>query len=282
MYFRDGFRPLCDEEYTRAESLGLEEVEDRSVGAIVLAKVRGIPCVLVIKPMSKAVKNWVFPKGHPDVLDAGELEDDQTAATREVFEETGVLVPNVAFHSAVWTEHGYTFIKRLHGDAWKRHPAYPDKAQRPVYVTHKSVRYYLCTMGMLGARGEAFSVSGDDSVAGGAGGASVESAEGSAVGTSTGHAGSSCTLPQPSLTGGADDSAAEPARGLSSGLSRDVGTPPVVMRLPAREEAREVAWLALDSAASHLEYKEDQAGLVQVLSADAARDYRCDYAVPVR
>ena len=38
---------------------------------------------------------------------------------------------------------GYSFIKRLHRDAWSKRPAFPDESQRPILVHHKTVRWHL-------------------------------------------------------------------------------------------------------------------------------------------
>ena len=69
---------------------------------------------------------WGFPKGHAD---AGETDED--CAVRETLEETGVAV---RVRPDVFAETGYSFIKRMHSDRWRLHPAYPDENARPTLV----------------------------------------------------------------------------------------------------------------------------------------------------
>lgn len=149
-YQRDGCRPLSVEEMERAESEQLQELDDRSVGCVVFTVSRHTEatrqmesddtrCVLMIKQRAPRGKQsyWAFPKGHAD-----EGETDEECAIRETMEETGV---SVSLRPNVFAEVGYSFIKQMHKDRWRKHPAYPDESARPTFVHHKIVRYYLAT-----------------------------------------------------------------------------------------------------------------------------------------
>jgi len=151
-YFRDGCRPLSAEDKERAQTEELAEVDDRSVGCVVFAafhktqagfsvehqaKPKQTRGVLMIKQRAPEGKpgGWTFPKGHPD-----EGETDEECAIRETLEETGV---DVQLHRDVFVDTGYSFIKQMHIDRWRQHPAYPDETARPTLVHHKVVRFYL-------------------------------------------------------------------------------------------------------------------------------------------
>ena len=148
-YHRDGCRSLSAEEMQRAKSERLKELDDRSVGCVVFAVQRNSEapqqesgrarCVLMIKQRAPEGKPsyWAFPKGHVD-----EGETDEDCAIRETMEEAGV---SVSLRPDVFAEVGYSFIKQMHTDKWRKHPAYPDEATRPILVHHKIVRYYLAT-----------------------------------------------------------------------------------------------------------------------------------------
>ena len=148
-YRRDGCRPLGADEMQRAKRERLEEFDDRSVGCVVFAVQRSSEaaqqesgkerCVLMIKQREPEGKPsyWAFPKGHVD-----EGETDEECASRETMEEAGV---SVSLRPDVFAEVGYSFIKQMHTDRWRKHPAYPDEAIRPMLVHHKIVRYYMAT-----------------------------------------------------------------------------------------------------------------------------------------
>jgi len=133
-YYRPNHRPLKVEDLEVAREKGLGEIEDKSFGCVAFAKrTDGILVVLMIRPRKKG--GWTFPKGHPNPG-----ETIETCAQRETEEETGVKELKIL--SETFSEVGYSFVKRMHSDAWKRHPDHPDESKRPVLVHHKTVRYY--------------------------------------------------------------------------------------------------------------------------------------------
>lgn len=143
-YFRDGCRPLSSEDVERARAERLEELDDRSFGCVAFARVRiaaqkeNTLHVLMIEQREAGKPSyWAFPKGH-----ANQDETDEDCAVRETMEEAGV---EVSLRPDIFAEVGYSFIKPMHADRWRLHPAYPDEAARPMLVHHKVVRYYLAT-----------------------------------------------------------------------------------------------------------------------------------------
>ena len=84
----------------------------------------------------------LYLKGHPN-----EEESPIQAAMREVQEEVGVRLELSSLLNSsgepTYTENCYTFVDKLHKDAWQRHPDYPDSSKRPICVVYKTVRYYL-------------------------------------------------------------------------------------------------------------------------------------------
>ena len=147
-HIRAGHRPMLpqhEDALSTAIDSGREihaPIDDKSLGALVIARNQGDPCVLMIaqKSTSGGAPAWCFPKGHPD---AG--ESDTAGAIREVLEETGVDITD-ALVPDVFTEQAYTFSSRLHNDRWEAHAAFPDEARRPYGVVHKLVRYYLAVL----------------------------------------------------------------------------------------------------------------------------------------
>lgn len=149
-YYRDCCRPLSAADLERAQAERLDELDDRSVGCVTFAAlhrssqpeqqtdpIKDRRYVLMIKQRVAEDKHgwWAFPKGHAD-----EGETDEDCAIRETMEEAGV---RVRLWPEIFAETGYSFIKRMHVDRWRLHPAYPDEASRPKLVHHKVVRYYL-------------------------------------------------------------------------------------------------------------------------------------------
>lgn len=147
-HVRAGHRPMLahhEDALSTALAAGRDihsPIDDKSLGALVIARNQGNPCVLMItqKSTSGGAPAWCFPKGHPD-----EGESDTAGAIREVFEETGVDITD-ALVPAFFTEQAYTFSSRLHNDRWEKHAAFPDEARRPFGVVHEFVRYYLAVL----------------------------------------------------------------------------------------------------------------------------------------
>ena len=136
-YFRENCRPLSDEDVDRANLENLGEMDDKSCGCVVF---RTGPAGVLQCLMINGSNYWAFPKGHPD-----EGESEKAAALRETREETGLeLIMNQIsdFRLSV----GYTFIKRLHNDKWKKHADYPELSKRPILVTHKIVEYFYVSL----------------------------------------------------------------------------------------------------------------------------------------
>ena len=135
-YICDGLRPLSESDLKRCIDENLSAVKDHSYGCFVIAK--NSDRVLMIRPIinGKASDGWGFPKGHPDENEAPAL-----AARRETIEETHVEPDRI--YSNVSKTVGYSFIKRMHNDKWKQHPAYPSEEKRPILCYHKQVTYYL-------------------------------------------------------------------------------------------------------------------------------------------
>lgn len=118
-------------------------LDDRSLGAVVIARAQAGPVVAMIAAKTSSASEppfWSFPKGHPD-----DSEDDVTAAVREVREEIGIDVADYV-KPDIFDEQNYTFTSRMHTDRWKKHPSFPDDTQRPFVVYHKLVRYYLAVL----------------------------------------------------------------------------------------------------------------------------------------
>ena len=134
-YISAGLRPLTDTDLQRCIEENLDTVDDQSCGCFVLSP---NDTVLMIRPIinGQAADYWAFPKGHPD-----EGERAAAAATRETLEETHVQISSI--HTDISTTIGYSFIKKMHTDQWKKHPAYPDENVRPILCYHKRVTYFF-------------------------------------------------------------------------------------------------------------------------------------------
>lgn len=146
-HIRPGFRPMKPEHesYLKTALEASREViivdDDKSLGAVVVARNNGSPVVAMISPKtSTSALYWVFPKGHPY---SG--ESDVEGAIREVREETGIDVSAAIFADFFYDE-SYTFVGRLHADRWSKHSAFPDESLRPAAIAHKSVRFYLAVI----------------------------------------------------------------------------------------------------------------------------------------
>ena len=150
-YFREGLRPLSNEDLEKAMSQNLDEINDFSAGCIVF---REGDCHVLLLKNKQIDKYWCFPKGHPDDSDSSVV----AAAIRETVEETGVRP--TAVYEEDKKDVGYSMIKKLHNDRWFKHPAYPDESKRPILVQHKVVRYYLATTSVESA--QAFCADGTD------------------------------------------------------------------------------------------------------------------------
>jgi bis(5'-nucleosidyl)-tetraphosphatase len=143
-----GYRPML-EKHEDLLSTAISEnreiigpIDDRSLGAILIARNQGDPLALMIaqKSLSGGSPTWCFAKGHPE-----EGESDIDCAVREFREETGVDTCD-AIIPYVFMEEAYSFVSRLHRDRWEKHAAYPDESQRPVSISHKLVRYFLAVV----------------------------------------------------------------------------------------------------------------------------------------
>ena len=147
-YLRAGFRammPFHEDVLADAKARKLQviEVDDKSLGCVVVARNGGRPVTAMISMKLSNPREapfWAFPKGHPD---AG--ESDVVGAAREVREEVGLDVAR-AIKPRVFCEEAYTYAGRLHKDAWARHAAFPDEAKRPVTVFYKTVRCFLAVL----------------------------------------------------------------------------------------------------------------------------------------
>lgn len=85
---------------------------------------------------------YIRHQGHPD-----DGESDVAAAARETREETQLREIQKVY-SDVFMDVGYSFIKRLHKDRWRKHVAYPDGAHEglcgwrcSVYPRGTCIRY---------------------------------------------------------------------------------------------------------------------------------------------
>lgn len=143
-----GYRPML-EKHEDLLSTAISEnreivgpIDDRSLGAILVARNHGDPVALMITPKASSggSPTWCFAKGHPE-----ENESDIDCAIREFFEETGVDTRD-AIMPDIYMEEAYSFVSRLHRDRWEKHAAYPDESQRPISIAHKLVRYYLAVI----------------------------------------------------------------------------------------------------------------------------------------
>ena len=108
-------------------------VKDASFGAVVLTAAN---TVLLIKQLSQNGSYWALPKGHKDTG-----ETDEQAAIREVNEECGLALTTEQLVPGVWHKESYKYKGTLHGDAWAKHPVYPDESKRPVVLYDKVVAY---------------------------------------------------------------------------------------------------------------------------------------------
>ena len=145
---RAGFRPMQPVHEQFLLDKGITSpllVEDKSLGAVCLHWPSAAAEPLVAMILSKCsnpkeAPSWSFAKGHPD-----EGEEDVAGAVREVQEEMGLDISGCIVPS-ICVEQNYCDAGRMHSDAWKKHAAFPDEAQRPACVFYKLVRYYLAVL----------------------------------------------------------------------------------------------------------------------------------------